>query len=251
MNRRVSARLWCLRVQRARLPTHGNSPGGGRRKLSSQDGLLGPVPLQAPQASQRPRPPHPRGHALAGPPPPAAARPRGLGLQAPAPAHWRRGPAPRLRLVLAHIALGELAPPSALPSCPPATAASISPRPRRSHSARPQNRKPVPCRLGHLSPTPGPHPLRLYRAQALPPRLPSQKRGPRGHGPSAAHASPTATPEGGRASLFQRRAHGLLPSPPSVPRTHPVRSLRLPEFTPTRWQRAPFRGARSCNWWIF
>ena len=37
----------------------------------------------------------------------------------------------------------------------------------------------------------------------------------------------------------------------SVTRTQPARSLRLPEITPTRWRRAPFRGARSCNWWIF
>lgn len=113
--------------------------------------------MQAPQASPRPRPPHPRGHALAGPPPPAAARPRGLGLQAPAPAHWRRGPAPRLRLVLAHVALGELAPPSALLPCPPATAASVSPRPgaATAHDPRPASRFPV---AGAAPPPPLPRP---------------------------------------------------------------------------------------------
>lgn len=56
---------------------------------------------------------------------------------------------------------------------------------------------------------------------------------------------------GGRASLFWGRAQGPLLSPPECHRTHPARSLRLPEFTPTRWRRAPFRGARSSNWWIF
>ncbi|XDA83069.1 hypothetical protein R6Z07F_012962 [Ovis aries] len=85
---------------------------------------------------------------------------------------------------------------------------------------------------------------------------------PARHGDPPTPATATAAPRpprlpdrdigGGRAFLYARRAEGPPPvASRSVTRAHPALSLRLPEFTRTRWRRAPFRGARSCNWWIF
>lgn len=200
--------------------------GGGSRApgTASRD----QSPRRAQLVSPRPRPPRPRGHAPARPPP-GSARPRGPGLQHLHPrvggsAAWRRrGPAPRLRLSLAHIALGELAPPSALLPRPPATAASASPAPRRSHSAQPQTRK-----LGALWLGP---PFADARA-APPPPLPhsgsaSSPSQPEAGTPGATAPPLPATPEGGRASLFRRRVHGPLPSPPEC-HPHPRRAFPPP-----------------------
>lgn len=249
----LGSRVACLPIHPPALPLwlRADPESPGRPPGTSQ-----------PPRAERPHPPRPRG-APRGAPPPPGLRPQELRAAegrrafAPAPACWRRrrrDSATPLRARLAHIALGELVPPLSLCHCgrshPP-------PPPPRSRGARPQttgDRRPDP---GATFRRRGRHPLLPYCTPALPPGLPVGHL--RGHDPGDTQEVTGGGPRppplrhpGGGASLFPWRARGPLLSPPCRRRIHPARSLRLPELTPTRWRRrAPFRGARSSNWWIF
>lgn len=164
--------------------------------------------------------------------------------RASAAAEARPGSRPRVCLARSRRP-GESAPPSALFPCP-----SARPRPRSSLSARPLTREPGFLSLGppfadaRAAPAPSPpHP----GSSSSPSR---QTRGPPGPRPRRGPRRPRRDTEGREASLFQRRARGPSRRRLGATRTHPPRSLRLPELTPTRWRRAPCRGARWCNWWI-
>lgn len=193
-------------------------------------------PGPAQHRDKRPPSPRPRGHAPRGAPPPARPPPsaavalrRGPGLPAPAPARWRRrrgGLAPRLRVCLARLSLGE----SAAPRGPsPATPRPLQPRlaapPRCSPRARPRPASRPPrsratLRLGgrHLLPTP----LRPARALSSPSRPDTGTPPPR-PGPGPRRTAPPAPPRSrhrGRQGHFVRAAGRGAPSR-RLPECHP------------------------------
>nr|XP_025124047.1 proline-rich protein 2-like [Bubalus bubalis] len=186
-------------------------------------------PGQAQHRDKRPPSPRPRGHAPRGAPPPARPPPpaavalrRGPGLPAPAPARWRRrrgGLAPRLRVCLARVSLGESAAPRGpSPATPRPLQPRLAPLPRCSPRARPRLASRPPCRratlrLGgrHLLPTP------LHPARALPLRLPGPTRGApplrQGQGPAAPRPpAPPRSQHWGRQGLFVSAAGRGAPS---------------------------------------
>ena len=165
-------------------------------------------------------------------------------MPAPAPARWRRrrgGLAPRLRVCLARVSLGESAAPRGpSPATPRPLQPRLAPLPRCSPRARPRPASRPPCRratlrLGgrHLLPTP------LHPARALPLRLSGPTRGPPPSPPrpgprrtAPPRASPIAT--SGAAGPFCKRGgqRGPLPPPRGVSPAPTPRALSASRSSP-------------------
>lgn len=124
------------------------------------------------------------------------------------------------------------------------------------------NSRPEPTLLGAQSPSPPPS--RAGASHTCTCRAPGPASSPRARGASGESVGEPGVSLSPKTRLpgalqhpehFGPQTRGNLAhtNPPS--RAPPVasacRRLRVDGVGPTRWLRAPFRGARPCNWWIF